>query len=155
MDILRRRAGIAAALILGAALAARCGSASTPTGQPSFKPVATVDEIMDAIVVPSSEAIFDAVVYSNGELVSMPKADADWFTLRLHALGVAEAGNLLMMAPRARDGGEWLSMSAAMTDAATVVAKAAAAKDVEALLKAGGDMYATCTACHEKYIPQN
>ena len=119
-----------------------------------MKPVATVDQIMDAIVIPSSQAIFDAVVYENGALVQSPKSDDDWFRLQMHALAVAEAGNLLQMPPRAKDSGDWAAMSAALTDAAVVVAKAAESKDTERLLASGSQMYTACTSCHRKYIPE-
>ena len=145
------RALAAASLLFAATLTAQCNRA--PDGQPPFKPVATVDEVMDAIVVPSSQAIFDAVVYSNGELVEAPKTDNDWATLRIHALGVAEAGNLLMMGTRAKDGGDWMTMSREMNDQAMIVVAATEKKDLDALLKAGGQLYNTCTACHEKYVP--
>jgi hypothetical protein len=89
-----------AVLLFAGALLAQCGggagetqtAAPAATGQAAFKPVATVDEVMDAIIIPSSQAIFDAVVYSNGQLVSSPQTDDDWFNLRIHAIGVAEAG---------------------------------------------------------------
>ena len=155
----QRRFLAAASLLFVSALGAQCSrggetqQAATVDGQPQFKPVATIDEVMDAIVIPSSQAIFDAVVYSNGELVASPQSDDDWFNLRIHALGVAEAGNLLMMSPRARDGGDWMTMSRDLNDKAMVVAAAAEKKDMDALLKAGGEMYNACTACHEKYIP--
>ena len=157
---MRKRPRIVAAgfLLCVATLSAQCNRASGDApagsgGQPPFKPVATVDEVMDAIVVPSSQAIFDAVVYSNGELVEAPQTDNDWATLRIHALGVAEAGNLLMMGSRAKDGGDWMKMSGDMNDQAMAVAAATEKKDLDALLKAGGEMYNTCTACHEKYVP--
>ena len=147
----------AASLLFVSVLAAQCsrGTETAPAieGQPPFKPVATIDEVMDAIVIPSSQAIFDAVVYSNGELVASPQTDDDWFNLRIHALGVAEAGNLLMMSPRAKDGGDWMKMSADLNDRAMVVAAAAEKKDLDALLKGGSEMYNACTACHEKYVP--
>ena len=143
-----------AVVLFASTLAAQCNRApAQPEGQPPFKPVATVDEVMDAIIIPSSQAIFDAVVYSNGELIAAPQSDDDWFNLRIHAMGVAEAGNLLMLPPRAKDNGEWMKMALALNDQAMVVAKAAEAKDIDAFLKAGGEMYNTCTACHEMYIP--
>ncbi len=142
---------IAAAFILfAAALSAQCSS--TPEGLPPFKPVATVAAVMAAIVIPSSQAIFDSVVYDNGQLIAAPESDDDWFRLRTHAMGVAEAGNLMMMAPRAKDTADWMTMSAALNDSAMVVVKATEAKDIDALLKAGGEMYNACTACHAKYI---
>ena len=152
---MRIRATPSATVVCTAMLIARCGGSATPeggTGQPPFNPVATVDEVMDAIVTPSSQAIFDAVVYSNGELVQAPKSDNDWFTLRIHALGVAEAGNLLMMAPRAKDDGDWMTLSRGLNDRAMAVAAAAERKDVDRLLNAGGDLYSSCEACHDKYV---
>jgi hypothetical protein len=106
---------------------------------------------MDAIIIPGSQAVFDAVVYSNGELVQAPKTDDDWFRIRMQALAVAEAGNLLLMPPRSKDG-EWDALSQAMTERAAVVANAAEAKSVDQLLAAGGELYTTCTACHAKYL---
>ena len=107
---------------------------------------------MDGIVIPSSQAIFDAVIYSNGELIASPKTDDDWFRLQMHALAVAEAGNLLMMPPRARDNGEWTRLSTAMVDQGVATAKAAEIKDLDVLLEAGGDLYRVCEECHEKYV---
>ena len=138
-------------LLVGAAvIAANCGAADPP---PGYRPVATVDQVMDAIVIPSSQAIFDAIVYDNGVLVQAPKVDDDWFRLQMHALAVAEAGNLLLMPGRARDGGDWQATANAMTEAAVKVGKAAEAKDVDGLLATGGEMYAACVECHRKYLP--
>ena len=138
-------------LLVGAAvIAANCGAADPA---PGYRPVATVDQVMDAIVIPSSQAIFDAIVYDNGVLVQAPKVDDDWFRLQMHALAVAEAGNLLLMPGRARDGGDWQATANAMTEAAVKVGKAAEAKDVDGLLATGGEMYAACVECHRKYLP--
>jgi hypothetical protein len=116
-----------------------------------FKPVASVGHIMAAIIIPGSQAIFDAVVYVNGELTRSPKTDDDWFRIRMQALAVAEAGNLLLIPPRVRDR-EWPAFAQAMTEQAAVVANAAEAKQVDQLLEAGGNLYSTCTACHAKYL---
>ena len=123
-------------------------------GAAGLKPVATVDQIMDAIVIPSSQALFDAVVYDNGVLVQAPAGDDDWFRLQMQAVAVAEAGNLLQLPPRAKDDGDWAAMSRALTDAAAAVGQAAEAKDIEELLRTGGVMYTTCAACHRKYVPE-
>ena len=144
--------------------AAGCGSGSGGIGAVScgggmaadalrLRPVATVDQIMDAIVIPASQAVFDAVIYDNGALVQAPANDDDWFRLQMQALAVAEAGNLLQLPPRAKDNGDWASMSRALTDAAVAVGQAAEAKNVDELLRTGGAMYTTCTACHRKYVP--
>jgi hypothetical protein len=119
----------------------------------AYRAVATVDEVMDAIVIPASQAVFDAVIYENGALVRAPATGDEWFRLRMHALAVAEAGNLLMMPGRAEDAGEWVTFSRAMIDAAETVADAAESEDVDRLLQTGGRLYQTCAGCHRKYLP--
>jgi hypothetical protein len=144
----------AAALLCGSAVALQyCGSAAVGNDAAAgFKPVATVDQVMDAIVIPNAQAIWDAVVYTNGELVSAPKTDDDWYNLQMRGYAVAEAGNLLMMAPRAKDDGDWMKFSTALIDQSRAVVRAAEAKDLQALLAAGGDVYNVCTDCHRVYV---
>ena len=145
----------ATALLCGSAMALQyCSSApDAGEGEASFKPVATVDQLMDAIVIPNAQAIWDAVVYANGELASAPKTDDDWYNLQMRAYALAEAGNLLMMAPRAKDDGDWMKFSTALIDQSRAVVRAAEAKDLQALLTAGGDVYNVCTDCHQQYVP--
>jgi hypothetical protein len=146
------------AVVLGCAAAA-CGGATPADSVPAaggpavpLRAVASVDQLMDAIIIPSSQHVFDAVVYVNGQLEQSPKSDDDWFRIQMSALAVAEAGNLLMLPPRAKDGGEWLTFSRALTDSAYRVAQAAEAKNLDLVLQTGGEMYNACTACHEKYL---
>lgn len=150
-----------AALAVTAAVAlSACGTPATPAGSASgatraerFVPVASVDEIMEAVVIPSSQALFDAVVYVNGEVERAPTSDQDWHALQMHALAVAEAGNLLLVPPRVKDADDWIAASNAMTRAGAAAAGAAKTKDLEGLLKAGSDLYSACTACHRTYLP--
>ena len=141
-------------LIAAAVSVAGCRNAGVRQDGAPLKPVATVRQVMEGIVIPYSQAVFDAVAYTNGTLVKAPATDDDWFRLQTRAVAIAEAGNLLMMAPRARDNDAWIAMSRAMNDKAADVARAAADKDAEKLLDAGGALYETCTACHNKYVPQ-
>lgn len=144
-------------VLAGTAAMVQCGGSASPAasvGSP-YKPVASVDQVMDGIVIPASQAVFDAVVYSNGELVQSPTSDDDWNTLRIQALALAEAGNLLMMPPRAKDNDDWITLSQALTEGAAVAANAAESKNVDQLLNAGGEIYRACTSCHEKYLPMD
>ena len=59
-------------------------------------PVATINEIMDAITLPYS----DALLYIQR---NPPQNDRDWETLQMQALMLAESGNLLMMKNRAKN----------------------------------------------------
>lgn len=148
---MQRELKMAAGLLLAAA-AIQCGG--NTSGVPEFQPVATVDQVMDAVIIPASEAIFDAVVYSNGELVQAPASDDDWFRLQMQGIALAEAGNLLLMPPRARDTGNWTAFSRAMTERAVQVVEAAEARNLDQLLEAGSRLYESCTACHAQYLPQ-
>jgi hypothetical protein len=129
-----------------------CGRSATD-GESALTPVATTRELMDGIVIPYSQAIFDAVAYENAQLTRAPRNDDEWHRLKVQALAVAEAGNLLQMRPRAKDA-TWVAMAHDMTTAAAAVAKAADASDVERVLQTGGELYETCTACHAKYVTQ-
>ena len=146
----RRAIGL---LAVGVALWPGCGGPpAAGNASALFTPVATVDQVMDAIVIPSSQALFDSVVYINGELKQSPKADDDWFRLRMHAIAVAESGNLLLMPPRAKGDADWATLSKALTAAAMRVEQAADAKNVDLLLQTGSELYVACTNCHEKYL---
>lgn len=107
---------------------------------------------MDGIVIPYSQAIFDAVAYENAQLTRAPRNDDEWHRLKVQALSVAEAGNLLLMPPRAKDDSGWPPLARDMSLKAAEVAKAAEQKDVERVLQTGGELYETCTACHAKYV---
>lgn len=136
----------------------QCGSGAPAetegSAAPGFKAVASIDEVMESITIPSSQAIFDAVVYVNGELTVEPQSEEEWLALRLHALAVAESGNLLMMEERTIDTTDWVQMSLALNDGAMQVVAAVDTQDVEQLLMAGGVMYDACAGCHEKYVPE-
>jgi cytochrome c556 len=123
-------------------------------GQAMFTTVASTREIMDGIVIPYSQAIFDAVAYENAQLARAPRNDDEWHRLKMEALAVAEAGNLLIMPSRARDDTGWPALAHDMTIKAADVAKAADRKDVDGVLQTGGELYETCTACHAKYVTQ-
>src|SRR5712691_7989576 len=69
----------------------------------TFKPTATVKDLMDFIVIPSSEALFNAVgstTGANGAEEHAPKTDADWAAVRQRAMLLIEAGNLLTIPAR-------------------------------------------------------
>jgi cytochrome c556 len=68
-----------------------------------------------------------------------------------------ESGNLLLLEGRKRssqvqDQQDWNVKARAMSAAARSAIEATDVKDPEALFTASGDIYQTCTDCHEKYI---
>jgi cytochrome c556 len=109
------------------------------------KSVASTRDVMKAMTIPLSDAVFEAA----GEA---PKDDAGWEAVREKSAALAEAGNLLMTGSRVRDQKEWMGFAQAQVDAAEAVMIAAKAKNADDLSKAGDALYETCTACHGKYM---
>ena len=114
--------------------------------QPGFKPVGSVMQIMEAVVIPSSNAIWNVPAEA-------PKNDEDWAAVRNNALALAESGNLLMIEGRAKDQDAWMRASQALVDAGTTAFHAAEAKDLEAITAAGDAIYNSCEGCHMQYPP--
>ncbi len=112
--------------------------------QPTFIPVASVNQLMKAIVIPTSDAIFQVAMKA-------PETDEEWTAMQYNALTLAESGNLLMIGSRAKDQGDWVTAAQALVDEATVALRAAEAKNVDVLLEAGDRMLRTCSGCHRQY----
>jgi len=109
---------------------------------------------MSGIVEPAAELYWDAVGEvedSAGVHATAPATGEQWTAVRNGALIVAESGNLLMLAGRARDSTEWMTLSRGMIDAGRKAMLAAAAHDSKAVFDAGAELYESCVACHERY----
>lgn len=110
---------------------------------------------MQAVVDPTADELWDSVrtiVDKEGTHEIRPKSNDEWTAVRNHAVALAESGNLLMMVPRAKDGGEWMQLSRAMVDQAERAIRAADAKNPDELFTVGGDIYEACSNCHQKYL---
>lgn len=129
-----RRLG-ARALALGA-LAASAPAAAQPS----------VMELMDAMVVPQSDALF-----AIGR--AAPAAPAEWEALRLDAIVLMEAGRALTL-PERSQGADWDGWSRGMAAAAARAVAAIDARDVDAALAAGNGLIETCTGCHRRHLPR-
>ncbi len=130
-------------LFLAALLLSLSNTASAQ--QSTLKPVATVNQLMKAFIIPSSDALFQVAMEA-------PQDDEAWTAVQNSALMLAESGNLLMIGDRAKDQGDWIKAAQALTEAGTVAFKAAEAKNVDALIEAGDQVYATCEGCHQQYL---
>jgi hypothetical protein len=132
-----------ASLLLAGAVAA-CGSPETQRTR----------ALMEAPIVPASDAIFGAVIYTNGQLATAPSSDAEWDRLRQHARRmIAAAAELMTLAPQ-NDPGEWRRQTDALAKASTAALMAMETKSLEGVLDAGSRIYETCTACHATYLKQ-
>lgn len=143
-----RRTGNAGAIVV--ALAALVVAAELATGvrrlqaQDSAAPAASTTELMQAMIIPASSAIFD--------VPRNPPADDDgWTRLRDASVVLAESGTLLMRAGRAQDSEVWKSTSKELADAGEVALRAVRQRDVEALADVGNLLIDSCEVCHEKH----
>lgn len=131
------------------AAAAMLASAGAAAQQDSAKAPTTVKEVMTAMTVPASDAIFAAAS-------EPPKDEAQWLALRKNAALLAESGRLLTTAAFAKDSTKWMDMAGALVEEADATLKLAEARNSEALEKTGDEVYATCEACHAQYLsPSN
>jgi hypothetical protein len=113
---------------------------------------AAVKALMQTPIAPASDALFNAVVYTNGQLVAAPRTAAEWQRLgqRVSELAAA-APRLKALAPR--DGGTvWATQSEAYAAATTEATAAVAGRNVDGVLSAGGRLYGSCAECHAAYM---
>jgi len=82
-----------------------------------------------------------------------PKTDEDWIAVKAAAVNLVEAGNLLMLAPRAQDGDRWMKNVQSMMGQGEKMIAAIDRKDTKAMFDVGSDLYDTCTNCHMHYMP--
>jgi cytochrome c556 len=179
-----RRAG--AALILLSAAIAACSSRPGDAPRSSalwgdVKPVVSVKELMKYMIDPVADNIFNAVgsrVTREGVVDIEPKSEEDWDKIRVGAISLAEAADLLKIrrpftppgqdndvaGPNAvelsaaqitakveRDPVEWNGRIQAMRNVALEALDVAKRKDVGELWDVGENLDKACEACHRSY----
>ena len=176
----RRRVFVLALTVLAASILAAggCGSRDAEP-QSTYRPTATVKDIMDSIVDPEADVLWNSVatiVSATGIEERAPKTDEDWATLRRSAIQLVEATNLLRIPGRqvarpgeksenprielepeaiqrliADDTATWTKLINGLHDAAVPALKAIDAKNVEGLFDAGDSLEKACESCHQQY----
>ena len=144
-----------------------------------YRPTATVKDIMDSIVDPSADALWDSVgtaISAAGTEQRAPHTDEEWANLRRRTVQLIEATNLLLIPGRhvARPGEKaedpkiqlapeqiealinedrqaWTRRAHGLHDAAVEAQKAIEARNAEALLDAGDVLDKACENCHLTY----
>jgi hypothetical protein len=159
-------------------VAAAC---SRPASQreSAFRPTSTIKDIMDSLVDPSADVLWDSVatiVSASGTEEKAPRTDEDWAKVRHSAISLVEATNLLLMDGRrvARPGEKadnpkvelgpedieatitqdrqaWINFAHGLNDAGMAALKGIDAKDVKGLFDAGEQIDTACENCHLKY----
>jgi hypothetical protein len=142
-----------------------------------FRPVATVQDLMQIEIDPSADALWDAVAYiatEEGSEDRMPRTEAEWAAVRAKAVTLIEATNLLAMPGRRVAGGSapaglgelspvdieqriqsthaaFVQFARTLQDAGQRALDAIDARDPHALMDAGGQIDEACEACHVTY----
>src|SRR5262245_10492779 len=152
---------------------------SAAPAQTEFRTTATIKDIMDSLVDPSADELWESVattVDATGTHERFPKTDEEWKEVRRDAIRLLEATNLLVIPGRkvAKSGEksenpgielepeemqvlidndrETFSMLAhKLHDSVMVAFKAIEAKDKDALLDSGDGIDQACENCHVKY----
>lgn len=147
--------------------------------EPDYRLTATVKDIMDSLVDPGSDVLWDSVetiVSAKGTEEKMPRTDEEWKNVRNHALMLLEATNLLLMPGRHvakagekaddpkvelppeqieaminSDRASWVKFAHGLHDATMESFKAIEKRDVEGLLNTGDGIDKACENCHLKY----
>jgi hypothetical protein len=160
---------------------AACSSrkAPQPSPQAEYRTTATVKDIMDSVVDPGADFLWDSVetvVSAKGVEEKYPRTDEEWKQVRRHAIMLLEATNLLQIPGRhvARPGEKaedpnvelaperieeminkdrtsWTNYAHGLHDATMAAFKAIEAKDKEGLLDAGDGIDNACEKCHLQY----
>jgi hypothetical protein len=157
---------------------AACGRTQQPPPS-SLQPEATIKDIMDSMVDPSADVLWESVatiVTAAGTEERQPKTDDDWKNVHRHAVILVEATNLLKMDGRhvakpkeksenpgielepeemekliVNDRQAFTKFAQALHDAALPALRATEARSPQALLDAGEAIDTACENCHLKY----
>jgi cytochrome c556 len=172
----------AAGLILLSGFASQCTSKAAPAAvQPDLAPLVSIKELMENIIDPIADNIFDAVgtdASEKGVVETKPTTDEDWAKVKQGAVTLAEGTNLLKM-PRAvappgdknnsggpnapelspeqiqakidQDRALWNKHVNELRDSALKVLDIVKAKNTDALFQAGSELDRVCENCHLEY----
>jgi hypothetical protein len=164
-------------------LAAACSSPPPPAPPPPpadrFRVTATIKDIMDSLVDPSADYIWESVatiVTKAGTEERRPRTDEDWKKVRRAAITLLEATNLLIMDGRkvakpgeksenpgielspeaiervmADDRATLVTLAHGLHDATVQALAAIDAKNADALSDSGEIIDQACEQCHLKY----
>ena len=146
---------------------------------PEYVPTATVKDIMQSVVDPSADVVWQAVTSVQsvkGLVEKAPKTDEEWTMVRHGAITLTEASNLLMVPGRhvarageksdtpgvelepsemealiTKDLGAWRKRAHGLHEAGVAALQAIDAKDANKLFEVGEQIERACEGCHSQY----
>jgi len=157
-----------------AASASKADAASTPAMEAGPVPVATLKELMDSTVDPAADGIWESVAVretKEGTEHHQPRTPEEWAAVRRHAVTLIESMNLVVLAGRhAAPAGTqpglgeldpagiergieqkravFVGLAKALQGTAVQALEAIDHRDLEGIVKTGGDIDTACEACH-------
>lgn len=135
-------------------LSASCSSTPPAPPLPPFQPSASMKDLMLNVLDPAADGIWESVgtiMDVTGTHERFPQTDDEWAVVRMHAIQLAESGNLLMLPSRTGGSDEWVAQARALIDVSNRAITIIEAKDRDALFTVGGDIYDVCTSCHQQF----
>ena len=132
-------------------------SSPAPAPPPPFQPTANMKDLMLNVLDPAADGIWESVgtiMDLTGTHERFPQTDDEWAVVRMHAIQLAESGNLLMLPSRSGGSEEWIAQSRELIDVSNRAIKIIDSKDKDALFTVGGDIYDVCTNCHRQFAQQ-
>jgi hypothetical protein len=146
-----------------------------------IQPIASIQEVMQAFIDPSADAIWESVsttITQKGVEEKKPQTDLEWQAIRLHAIRVIEGASLLQVPRRkvvqdggkleddhvegnakledivanlARDPASFAAAARTLQTAALAVLAAIDARDLQRIGETGSALDAACESCHLNY----
>ena len=156
-------------------VAPAAAAASTP---PPIQVMASIQELMDAVIDPSADALWDSVSITTtpkGTVFHQPQSDEEWQEARRHAIALIEGTNLLVMDGRTlvapgspvldqgtsgvlgAEAGQklfeaqhatFVQFARALRESGTQMLTAIDKKDPAGMMNAGAAMDGVCESCH-------
>ena len=149
------------------------------TANTKFEPTGTVKDLMQSLVDPSADVVWNSVATVSDEKGiedRIPRTDEEWADVRHGAIRLVETANLLLIPGREvmrshekseapgvelegpeiqalinKDRGAWEKRVKALHDAGLLALKAADDRDPKELLEVGEQIEHACEGCHTHY----
>ena len=155
-----------------------CVTCAQQKPEAEYRPTTTVRDLMDGIVDPAADTIWNSVsttITKKGKEEKAPHSDEEWATVRQGAIELLEASNLLQIPGRHvampgqrnqqgielqpeqietlinQDRRTWITLAHGLHDSATQALKAADARDPAKVLESGDEIDNACEHCHQNY----
>ena len=137
-----------------------------------FMPQATVVEVMNAMIMPMANVVWEAIRYE--DTIKGPETDEGWQQARNAAIALAESTNVLMILDRpvagpdrvvgegelstqeigeliVKNRGAWVGYLRSLHELSMQTIQAIDARDAQKLSDLGGTMDELCQACHKQF----